>query len=197
MMAARTGAVVLAGGASRRFGRDKLAERIDGASLLERAAGAVVPIVDLVVVVLAPGDPRAVPEGVARVHDPSPHEGPLAGLATGLAAMPTDIERVVVVGGDMPSLAGPVLAALLDTLDRTGRACLADPDGRARPLPLAIRRAEGLATATALLTDGERRLRAVLDPTTVVVPFAEWSKHDPGAATLTDVDRPADLPDRR
>lgn len=195
-MAARTGAVVLAGGASRRFGRDKLAEPIDDASLLERAIGAVVPIVDVVVVVLAPGDPRALPDGVARVHDAAPHEGPLAGLATGLAAMPTDVERVIVIGGDMPGLAGPVLTVLLEALDEAERACLADPDGFARPLPMATRRAEGLASATALLAARERRLRALLDATTAVLPFVEWSIHDPGAATLTDVDRPEDLPSR-
>jgi hypothetical protein len=35
----------------------------------------------------------------------------------------------------------------------------------------------------------------VLDPTTTVIPFADWSVDDPEAVTLVDVDRPADLPD--
>jgi molybdopterin-guanine dinucleotide biosynthesis protein A len=195
MAATRTGAVVLAGGASRRFGRDKLAEPIGAVPLLHRAVAAVTPLVDVVVVVLAPGDERALPNGVARVHDQAAHEGPLAGLATGLAALPSSVERVVVVGGDMPSLAVPVLAALLRSTDEAAVACLADPTGNPRPLPMAIRRAEGLATARTLLATGERRLRTVLDPSSAVLPFALWSVDDPEAVTLVDVDRPADLPD--
>ena len=47
--------------------------------------------VDALVVVAAPGATPPVPTGVRVVHDATAFEGPLAGLATGLAALATDV----------------------------------------------------------------------------------------------------------
>jgi molybdenum cofactor guanylyltransferase len=188
------GGIVLAGGASTRFGRDKLAEPIDGVTLLERAITAVRAVADDVVVVLAPGDDRALPPGVRSVNDASAFAGPLVGLGTGLAALPDTVDGVVVVGGDMPSLEPDVLRALLAALDGVGLACLHDRDGRARPLPMAIRRDPGVKAVDALVGSGERRLRAMLDHMpSVVIPFDRWSVADADGATLVDIDTAADL----
>ena len=197
MTAARegTGAVVLAGGAARRFGRDKLAASLEGMSLLERATAAVRPLASSVVVVLAPDDDRPLAAGLLAVHDAVAHAGPLVGFGTGIAAMPPDVERVIVVGGDMPTLAGPVLARLLDTLGAAALACLVDDEGRARPLPMAVRRAEGMAAVGELTPAGERRLRALIDRLDgVAIPVDAWRDLDPTGATLRDVDVPTDLP---
>ncbi|MFP5341787.1 MAG: molybdenum cofactor guanylyltransferase [Candidatus Limnocylindria bacterium] len=193
----RIGALVLAGGRSARFGRDKLAEPIDGTPLLDHAVAAVRAVADETVVVVAPGAIRAVPDGVRLVHDPSAFEGPLAGVAAGLAALAAlapDIDRVIVVGGDMPTLRDAVLDLLLDRLEGPPRvaAALLDDGG---PLPMAIRADPALEVARTLLANGERRLRqlpARLDA--VVVGAAEWRALDPDAATLRDVDEPGDLP---
>jgi molybdopterin-guanine dinucleotide biosynthesis protein A len=190
--------IVLAGGASRRFGGNKLAERIDGSSLLELATRSVLGLVDEIVVVVAPG--RPLPEldpggdvGGARpslrfVPDPAPFEGPLAGLRTGLAA--ASGATVVVVGGDMPSVVPAVLALLI------GRApaALADDAGVMRPLPLALERATALAAAERLLAGGERRLRALLAELGIeALPRAAWAAEDPAGLTLLDIDERADL----
>ena len=191
-----TAAIVLAGGASRRFGRDKLAEPIDGRPLLEHAIAAVRPLITDLVVVVAPGDDRELPADARRVHDPVAHEGPLAGVAAGLAALDAATERVIVLGGDMPSASPPVLAALLGRLDDAAldAAWLADDEGIQRPLPLALRRAPALARASALLAAGDRRLRALPQGLAAVTVDGEaWRALDPGGRTLVDIDEPADV----
>ncbi len=198
----RLGAIVLAGGRSARFGRDKLAEPLDGRTLLMHAIEAVLEIetgLDLVVVG-APGAAPSIPAGARLVHDPRAFDGPLAGVATGLAALAPSVDRVVVVGGDMPGLVPAVLRLLASSLaDEPAVALvLLAGDDRSRPLPAAIRRAEGARAADTLLAAGERRLRALAEvlPTTVI-PASAWRPLDPAGATLGDVDTPADLPRAR
>ena len=191
---ARVGAVVLAGGRSSRFGRDKLAEPIDGRPMLDHATDAVWVLAQEVIVVATPGSPLAPSGGVRIVTDPIAFEGPLAGLVTGLRAHEPTVDRVLVVGGDMPTLVPAVLDRMLQELDDHELAVLAD-DERPRPLPMAIRRSAGLDAAERLLEDGERRLRALLEVLeTTVIPAAAWRTDDPEGATLRDVDEPGDLP---
>src|SRR6185312_6472066 len=102
--AAHVGAIVLAGGRSSRFGRDKLAEPVGGRPMLDRAIDAVrVVATDIVVVTTPDGSPRLSAE-VTIARDARPFEGPLAGLAAGLAALDPSVRRSIVVGGDMPTL---------------------------------------------------------------------------------------------
>ena len=103
------------GGRSTRFGRDKLAEPVDGRPLLHHAVEAVAAVATDVIVVAPPDVDLAVPEGVRLVHDEAPFEGPLAGCMTGLIAAREPL--VVVAGGDMPSLE-PAVLALLDSRAR-------------------------------------------------------------------------------
>src|SRR6185295_17094217 len=98
--------IVLAGGRSRRFGRDKLVEPLDGRPLVQHAIDAVRPIATEIIVVAAPGASPAVPGDVRLVNDAVAFEGPLAGLIGGLAAARSP--TVVLVGGDMPSLSAAV-----------------------------------------------------------------------------------------
>ena len=99
--------IVLAGGRSARFGRDKLAESIDGRPLLHLAAEAVATVATDVIIVAPPDVVPPLPDGVRLVHDEAAFEGPLAGCTTGLIAAREPL--VLVVGGDMPALSGPVL----------------------------------------------------------------------------------------
>jgi molybdopterin-guanine dinucleotide biosynthesis protein A len=186
----RIGAIVLAGGRSRRFGTDKLAVAVGGRALVDHPVAAVGQVAGAVVVVFAPSDDRPVPVGVIVAHDAEAYEGPLAGAAAGLAALPDDVDRTLIVGGDMPSLDPGVLRALLDALDDAEAATL---EGGG-PLPMAVRRVAAERRAHDLLAAGERRLRAL--PTTLgaaTVPAATWRALDPDGSTLRDVDAPGDL----
>jgi molybdopterin-guanine dinucleotide biosynthesis protein A len=185
--------IVLAGGASRRFGRDKLVEPIDGVPLLERAVLALAGVVDEVVVVIGPDGAaaqlRSVGPPVRYARDPEPFGGPLVGLRTGLAETRGPI--VVVAGGDMPWLVPGVLGLLVDRVP----AALVDPAGMLRPLPCALDRAAALVAVDELLAGGERRLRAVLARVgSSALPWADWQVLDPGGLTLVDIDEPGDLP---
>lgn len=186
--------IVLAGGASRRFGGDKLAEPIAGFSLLERSVGALAGIVDEIVVVIAPQRAETVlrtggTTSIRFVADVEAFGGPLVGLRTGLEAARG--RTVLVVGGDMPSMRPAVLEQLLAHVP----AALGDQAGVLRPLPCVLDRAQALAVAEGLLDGGERRLRALLTKVgTTALPWADWQASDPEGLTLADIDERSDLP---
>jgi len=193
MTGRRFSAIVLAGGRSSRFGRDKLAESVDGRTLLEHAIDSVRTSATEVIVVVSPAASAAVPPGIRIVHDVASFEGPLAGLLAGLGAAREGV--VLVTAGDMPDLQPTVIEALLAALvtDATEAAVLEDA-GRPRPLPMVLLRDPAAETAGRLLAAGERRLRAVFDAlTTTVIPEAVWRALDPGGRSLRDIDTPDDL----
>jgi molybdenum cofactor guanylyltransferase len=187
-------AVVLAGGRSVRFGREKLAEPLDGRPLLEHAIEAVRPVATEVVVVAAPGTTPTSPADVILVHDTVAGEGPLVGLLAGLRAAREPV--VLVVGGDMPTLVREVLELMLGELDRAETdVVVLEHDGRARPLPVALRRETAVRAVDGFVTAGERRLRAVMEtPTLRIIPESAWRALDPQGRTLRDVDTPDDMP---
>ena len=193
MTARRVTGLVLAGGRSSRFGRDKLAERIDGRTLLDSAIDGVTPAATEILVVAAPDGAPDLPAGARLVHDPIAFEGPLAGVAAGLRAAHESI--VLVVGGDMPTLVGAVIDSMLAALDAAGvEAVVLEHQGRARPLPIALRRDPASAATDRLVAGGERRLRALIETLeTTVIPEATWRALDPYGMTVRDIDTPADL----
>ncbi len=186
-------AIVLAGGRSSRFGRDKLVEPWAGRPLLEHAISSVQALADEVIVVVAPDESRSAPAGTILVSDPTSFEGPLVGLVTGLRRATRPV--ALVVGGDMPTLVPSVLALLVDRLDDPAvDAVLLDQDGRARPLPGAVRTASARETAEGLVGAGERRLRTLYEAlNTVTVAEEAWRELDPAGRSLRDVDTQADL----
>lgn len=197
----RVSGIVLAGGASRRFGADKLAATLDGRPLLERAIEAVAAVASEVVVVVAPGDMRPLPDvagvPVRRAQDPETHGGPLVGLLAGLEAAREPI--ALVAGGDMPTLSIDVLRALVAPLLAEGAEGNADAavlvrHGVDRPLPAAVRNGAATEAARRLLGQDERSLVALFRTLrTRRIAEADWRALDPGGETLLDVDTPADL----
>jgi molybdopterin-guanine dinucleotide biosynthesis protein A len=189
----RVTGVVLAGGRSSRFGRDKLEALIDGRTLLSNAIDGVTPASTEILVIAAPGAALQLRASATLIHDHVAFEGPLAGVASGLRAAHESI--VLVVGGDMPTLVGAVVESMLQALDQPGvEAVVLEHEGRARPLPIALRREPALAAADVLLADGERRLRALSEALeTTVIPEPTWRALDPYGMTVRDIDTPADL----
>ena len=186
--------IVLAGGRSARFGRDKLVEQVDGRPLLHHAVEAVAAVATDVLVVAAPDVDPSVPAGTRVIHDETPYEGPLAGCLAGLTAAREPL--ALVVGGDMPTLEPQVLGLLVRALEASSAdVAVLEYRGRRQQLPFAVRTGSGTAIAGRLLAQGERRLSA-LGERLALRPLSEeeWRPLDPEAWTLRDVDEPGDLP---
>lgn len=110
----RAGGFVLAGGASRRMGRDKALLEIGGEPLFLRAANLLKAHVDPVVLLGAPDQYASA--GFLTLPDRSPGRGPLAALLDGLeySAQPWN----VFLACDLPLLRGEFIELLLQRAAR-------------------------------------------------------------------------------
>ena len=183
-------AAVLAGGASRRMGRDKATLAVGGVELASLALAAAARVADPVVLVAPEGHP-ARRLAAAPVTDPG--EGPLAALAAALAAL--DADHILVLAGDHPGLRVELLAHLAGLAAR-GEAVACRRGRRLEPLVAVYRRVPALALARARLADpaGDRSLAGLLAGLrTLVLEEAQWRPLDPDGRSFVDLDDPADL----
>ncbi len=159
-----SGAIILAGGRSRRMGTSKALLEWRGSTLLGHTVGVVGDAVtgSVIVVCAAGQELPALPDGVRIVEDAHPGAGPLAALATGLAALEGCAERVFVCGVDTPFLTPAFILVLLDALTDEVDIALPLTDGRRHPLPAALRIGV-LPIASGLVNDGQRALHALAD----------------------------------
>lgn len=183
-----TAAVVLAGGASERFGSDKTQYVVDGRSLLDRVVDAVAPLVDELLVV----GPWA-PAGRRHVLEPERYEGPLAGLAFGLRQVAAP--SVLVLAADHPSVEPALVQLLLGRLaGGAADAVVPQRNGRPEPLVAAYRTTVAADAAERLLATGVRRLTALVEALDVLLlPEDGWRTADPDGRSFHDIDTPADL----
>ncbi len=101
--------LILAGGRATRFGEDKSAVRLQGVTLLDRAAALLQSLTDDLIIAARTAGGR---HGRARiVNDALADRGPMAGLLAGLRA--ARHERVLVIPVDMPLLTPPFLRHLI------------------------------------------------------------------------------------
>jgi len=190
--------IVLAGGRSARFGSNKLAAEVGGATLLSRAIDRLAPVVDELVVAgpsLAAAQERQSAVAVHLIPDDEPFAGPLVALAGALAW--AGGSEAIVVGGDMPDLVAAVLRSMLDRLEAdpaVAAVTLESTGPKRQVLPLAVRVAAAVEAAQDAIDSGDRSLVRLLDRLVVVeIPLVDWLQLDPDAKTLRDVDTPADL----
>lgn len=155
--------VVLAGGASRRMGRDKATMMFDGhagsKTMVEHVAGVLAARCDPVFVIAAPGQPLPTLQATV-LRDEIRGVGPLLATGRGLrAAADAGAERAFVCAVDMPQMT----AELIDELaGHTGADVILPWDGRDHYL------AGVYQTALAdrideLVAAGERSMRALVD----------------------------------
>jgi molybdopterin-guanine dinucleotide biosynthesis protein A len=196
-------AAVLAGGASRRMGRDKATLAVGGVALASAVLATAARVASPVVLVAPEGHPARrlaapAPPGAGPATRPpdrvvaDPGEGPLAALAAALAAL--EASHVLVLAGDHPGLSVALLAHLVGLAPR-GQAVACRRGPRLEPLVAVYRRAPALAAAEArLAAAGDHSLAGLLAALdTVVVEEPQWRALDPGGRSFVDLDDPADL----
>ncbi|MCI4675203.1 molybdenum cofactor guanylyltransferase [Candidatus Mycolicibacterium alkanivorans] len=178
-------AVVLAGGASRRMGRDKatLAHPESSTTMVEYTVDVLRSRCSPVFVIAAPG--QALPSVQAEViRDEVRGVGPLLATGRGLrAAAAAGLERAFVSAVDMPYLSVEVIDALADY---EGVDIVLPWDGRDHYLA-GIYRTELADPIDALVSAGERSMRALTETVVtqrVVVPFKR---------ELANINSPEDL----
>ena len=178
-------AIVIAGGASSRFGSDKLAARdAEGRSLLEVTVLAAAEVADPVIVV---GPEVSLPVPVRWAREEPAGSGPCAALVAGLSCLPPEATHVAVLAGDAPRGADAV-PALRQVIDDAAAATVIDDHGREQPMT-AVYAVGPLLDVTAAYGDGAGMpIRQALDdlrPRTVVALLDQWGASD-------DVDVPED-----
>lgn len=179
-----TWVVVLAGGASRRFGSDKLAADLDGRTLLDATLDSIPASLPVVVV----GPERPLRRAVRFVREEPYGGGPAAALVAGLtAALEAGASVVVTLPGDAPA-AGTAVPLLISALGSADLVVAEAAGGQVFPLQLACtaagaRRFVEAAGPSRGAAASVRRLLEPLAPVHIVLPLA----------ALADVDTPADL----
>jgi len=150
--------VILAGGNSRRMGRDKLELPMGGLSLLESALNRFSEVFEDIYISVA--DDAKYPNVVARrIVDIVPGAGPLSGLHAALKVLPDD--GVFLVAADLP-YADPNAAKRIIELCGEKDACIIRlPDGRLEPLFGYYRRIL-LQPCEKALQSGDYRLTEIL-----------------------------------
>jgi len=176
-------AVILAAGASTRFGSQKqLARLAGGHTMLEevieiaRAAG-----LDPIIAVVPPGI-AVPPDAVPELND-APEAGMSRSLRLGLRAVPAESDAAVVLLGDQPTVRPKVIMTILAAARGDRPVVAAHASGRIGPPVLIMRSSFDLADQAR----GDEGLRSMLAAKPELVTSVEVGEHAP------DVDTPGDL----
>lgn len=184
-------AVILAGGLSTRFGRDKASEPLGGVPLLQRVIDRFAGLVDEIIVVCRTGQLLpALTRHVRVIVDASPGSGPLGGLFTGLAAC--NAHLVVAVACDMPLLQPDLIRALLDR--GRDRGC-AVPVARGQAQPLcAVYSKSALEPMRRRIESGRLKLTDLLeDLDPYIMSEGEWLPLDAAGLSFLNLNTPKDF----
>lgn len=183
--------VVLAGGRSRRLGRNKAFLPFGGRPLLHIVCERVARVCPQVVVAASARGMRGeAPAGVEVARDEKPGQGPLAGMQTGLRAAAFDY--ALVVACDMPFLSPSLLQYMAD-LPRDYQALVPEWQGRRHPLH-AIYSRTCLPLIDALLQEGRRSVEELLVRVSVrLLPEGEIRPWDAAGLSLFNLNDAQDL----
>ena len=132
--------LLLAAGRGRRFGADKLAAKVRGKSVIRWSAEALASAVGPIYVVVPIGSNVAGKSlsrlGVCFVENLARDEGMASSIRVGIAALPTDVEGVVIALADQPFVSAEVMRSLCARW-HTGDVAAVAPtyrDGRGHPV---------------------------------------------------------------
>jgi molybdopterin-guanine dinucleotide biosynthesis protein A len=179
--------VILAGGLSRRMGRDKAALPAGDGTLIAHLAHRLAPFVDETIIAGGSVTPN-LPD-VRLVADRAPGLGPLAGIHTGLLA--ARHPHVWVVACDLPDVEPAVLMLLRElaaTYDGVVPRIGGEPQG-----VCALYQRNLASRIDALLNAGERSVKSLLAASTIrYVAPDELRAVDPQLRSFRNINTPAD-----
>jgi len=180
-------AVILAGGESRRMGRDKAKIKFQGQTLLDRAVANLTPLfAELVVSVRQP-----LCIDTPQVVDAGEGGGPMMGLVAALKYASTD--WVFAIGVDMPFIVPEVLHKMAEHRIAHG-AVLAEIEGKLQPMPAFYAKEVCLPTMQTRIEQGRRSLTRLIPSLHAAILTADNLRpFDPALRSFTDFDTPENL----
>ena len=192
------GAIILAGGRSRRFGdRDKVIAALGDRPLIRHVLERVAPVVDAVTISCRSAQRAAIADvigpwrsSVEFTIDPEEDRGPVMGIAAGLTA--TSADHVAVIAGDMPCVE-PLLLRYLFVAIGDADAILPRPDDWFVPTQAVYRRAGVLEPMRRAARAGDRSILAALEDAQTVSVEATVLDRLGGRSSLQNINTEADL----
>jgi molybdopterin-guanine dinucleotide biosynthesis protein A len=182
-------ALLLAGGESRRMGRDKATIDLGGRPLWERQCELLRAVCPEKIFVSARSAPSWLPNTVELLIDDAPSRGPLSGLTKGLAAMRTT--HLLVLAVDMPFMTAGELGSLCG---RATRDCGIVPTIAERAEPLAaIYPAEAAADFQAALNGSVFSMQPLVRKLAASGRITLWPVTKRAASLYRSVNEPGDL----
>jgi len=178
---------ILAGGQSRRMGRDKSQLQYEDQTFAERIAQALKELTDSVTLV----NPRPEHRSFPSVSDIYPNWGALGGLHAALAGCKR--EWAIVVACDLPFVTARLFHYLASVRDHHDAVVPVQPDERPQPLCAVYRVEPCLPRATELIETGHRRPLDLLElVNTRWVPFIELRNLDQAEKFFVNINTPED-----
>ena len=186
-------AIVLAGGMSRRLGRNKAIEPIDGQPLITRVIGRLSHLTQQTVVVVNDDERVSVlplPDSAKVAVDGYPGKGSLGGIFTGLSAAQAD--WAIVVACDMPFLNLDLFRHMLSLREGTD-AVVPVLEGRPEPTHALYSKACLPHIEDKLKADDLKISRFFDEVRVRFVPEEEVDKLDPGHLSFFNINTQQDL----
>lgn len=189
MPSAQTTGIILAGGASKRMGRDKATLPWGNETVLQHLVTQLSPRLRPIIVVGSPLDTAlGLPEHVVYVRDHTAHQGPLVGFSQGLTQAPHH-QLVFLTGCDFPYLRPKVVDFLHSRLGDS-KAVVAESEGIVQPL-IGLYQQTVINNVGQLIQNNVRSLNALISELNCrVVTQEEWRQFDPDCRMLTNINTP-------
>jgi molybdopterin-guanine dinucleotide biosynthesis protein A len=189
----RVSGVIIAGGASRRLGRNKALQRVGGRTVIERVIDGLVPLTSELLVVVArleQAEPLPLPSRVRVTTDRYPGRGALVGIFTGLEASAEPWS--LVVASDMPFLNPDLLRYLIGQITDVDSVV---PRLKGQPEPLhALYSKACLTPIRQRLEDGDLKVASLFETVRArYVDEAAIDRIDPRHLSFFNVNTRADL----
>ena len=181
--------IVLAGGRSRRYGKNKALVTLDGIPLIERVCSVLKLVTDSVIV--STNDPELFRFlGLPTIRDRIPGLGPLSGIHAGLSVMPG--EAALFVACDMPHLNADLIRFMAAS---RGDADAVVPRVSGLPEPLhAIYTKTCFAPVSRAIKNGEHRIVSFFPDIRIqYIEENQIRRFDPNLDVFANINRPEEL----